>query len=128
MWAIISSYLGKIGIGWLKDNWKLALVAVLALAFAGMAWAWQGARDDYREATAHAETLEEDLAIVRDSLTRERSAAEAAREASIEWSQEAADRGRELKAAIDREVEANEAFAYCMSMRWSDGVIDRLPK
>lgn len=128
MWALVSSWTTKAGLSWLASNWKLVLAAALALAFAGMAWAWQGARDDYRVATAQAETLEQELEVAKDSLTRERSAAEAAREASIEWSQEAADRGRELKAAIDREVEANEAFAYCMSMRWSDGVIDRLPK
>lgn len=128
MWAIISGWVTKTGVSWLASNWKLTLAGVLTLAFAGMAWAWQGARDDYRDMSTIAQGLEDDLLAVQDSLVRERSAAEAARKASIEWSQEAADRGRELKAAIDREGETNEAFSSCMSMRWSDGLIDRLPK
>ena len=128
MWALVSSWTTKAGLSWLATHWKLVLAAVLALSFAGMAWAWQDARDEYRAAAAQVEDLAQSLELAQDSLARERSAAESARQAAIEWSQEAADRGRDLKAAIDREGEANEAFAYCMSMRWADGVIDRLPK
>lgn len=128
MWTVISSLASSVSVSWLKANWKLILVVVLAISFAGMVWAWQDARDGYRTATAQVGMLEEDLGVMADNLTRERAAAASARQASVDWAQEAADRGKDLEAAIEREVEANEAFAYCMSMRWADGVIDGLPK
>lgn len=107
-------------LGVVARYWR-AIVAVVAVA--ALWWlvaAYQGARDDLTAANSQIDQL-------RDRLAREQAATAAAQQAAAEWTAEAADRARDLADAIEQGKKADEDFAACMSLRWSDAVIDRLP-
>jgi type VI protein secretion system component VasK len=107
-------------LGQLARYWR-AIAAVLAVvALWWLVSAYQGARADLTAAQGQIDQL-------RDRLAREQAATAAAQQAAADWTAEAADRARDLADAIEQGKQADEDFAACMSMRWSDAVIDRLP-
>ena len=132
MWTTIVSWLSKnawsYASTYLLKYWKIALGALAALVLALLVWAWQDAEGDYEEAVNANSNLQNQLSLAESTIQAERAANESARLAAFDWAREAADRAKDLSEALTKEEQANEAFAQCMSSKWSSSVVDSLPK